>query len=380
MRKLVTTVIVAGALATAGLATTAIAATVAGGANSATCNSTSYDGKTLQVTCTVPQATKTVTATVTKTKTVTVTASPTGSVTTSPTPTPTPTTSSASPTTTAPASPTPTDTPPVTTGFPDSTNTGPVAGTALTPYTGSCNVPGGTVIDSKTITCSGSALVILGPNVKITNSHITGRVSSDHSNTNQANSSVTITDSYIDGGQQEEFPAVSYDSVTLLRDEIVGGQHSVQCNSNCSVTDSYLHAQFIGPNSAGHVNAFISNGGSGFTLNHDTLWCSVNQTKNDGGCTADASLFGDFGPISNATFTNNYFHSTHGSYCVYGGYEPSKQFPTPTNVKITNNIFQRGTDVGQHGFTCGFYGPDTSLGANDTFTGNKYDDGTAIND
>lgn len=289
------------------------------------------------------------------------------------TPTPTPTTTDI---TTSTPTPSDTTTTPPTNGFPDSTNTGVPAGTVLTAYTGSCNLPTNTVIDAKTINCY--RLTISGSGVSITKSVINGIVYSEHGAT--PSSSVSITDSYINGGNQETYPSVSYDSVTLLRVEVVGGQHSVQCSSNCTVTDSYLHGQYIGASSAGHVNAFISNGGSGFTLTHNTLWCSVSQTSNDGGCTADASLFGDFDFISNAKFDRNLFHETDGSYCLYSGWEPPKAYPIPSNVSVTNNVFQRGITPGQHGFTCGYYGSNTSYypGNGDVWSGNVYDDGTVV--
>jgi Domain of unknown function (DUF4082) len=265
----------------------------------------------------------------------------------------------------------------VPTSFPNSSNTGVPAGTTLTNYTGTCTLGAGAVIDAKTINCN---LVIKGAGVTITRSQINGTVTSDHSASGSSTSSVSVTDSYINGGNQETFPTFGYDSVTLLRDEVVGGPYSVQCNSNCSVTDSYLHGQYISPGSAAHINAFLTNGGSGFVLKHNTVWCSVSQTSGDGGCSGDASLFGDFAPIKNATFTDNYFHSTHGSYCVYAGWEPSKSYPIPSNVVITNNVFQRGTDLGQHGYTCGYFGPDTSFysGNSNVWSGNVYDDGTAV--
>ena len=168
-----------------------------------------------------------------------------------------------------------------------------------------------------------------GCGVKITRSQINGIVQSDHSDSGRGSASVSITDSNIDRREQETFPAVSYDGDS-------GSGRSgwrrtlLQCNSNCTITDSYLHAQYLPSSSAGHVNAFISNGGSGFTLRHNTLWCSVAQTASDGGCSGDASVFGDFGPISDVVFDHNLFHNTGGSFCLFAGVTAGKPSPRQT--------------------------------------------------
>jgi hypothetical protein len=209
--------------------------------------------------------------------------------------------------------------------------------------------------------------------VTIVNSRINGRLSSSTSG-----ASVNVTDSEIDGGDQETFPSVSYQNLTLTRVEVTGGQHSVQCWDNCTLKDSWLHDQYIGAGSKGHVNAFISNGGSGFTLIHNTLHCTVQPTGTGGGCTADASLFGDFDPISNAKIDGNLFksNSTGAGYCIQAGYNPGKAYPDSTGVVVTNNTFERGSNG-----KCGIYGPATAFRAGapgNVWSGNKFDDGVAI--
>jgi len=293
--------------------------------------------------------------------------------------TPVPTTTTTVPTTTTTTTqPTQSSTPPSSTsttpapstGFPSEVTTGWTrTGAALSAYTGPCTITSAnTVIDAKTISCD---VIIKTSGVKITRSQINGRIGST------SGGSVAITDSNIDGGNQEMFPAVGQENIALLRVNVVGGQHSVQCYANCSVTDSYLHGQ-TQPADGGHVNAFISNGGSNFTLTHSTLACTVTPTGTGGGCTADASIFGDFGPIKNATFDNNLFkaNSSGAGYCTQAGYNPGKNYPNSTFVVYRNNVFERGGNN-----KCGIWGPVTAFNSSaegNVWTGNAWTDGGAI--
>lgn len=325
---------------------------------------------TSTTTSTSSTATSTSTSTVqptTTTATSTTTVKPTTTSTTSTTTVkPTTTTTTSTPT----ASASTTTTPPSTqTGWPSSSNTGVPTGTALTPYTGSCTITtANTVIDAKTLNCD---LVIRATGVRVTRSHLNGRIVST------SGGSVSVSDSYVDGGQQETFPAVGQENITLTRVEVVGGQHSVQCYSNCTVQDSYLHDQ-MQPADGGHVNAFISNGGSNFTLTHNTLWCTVRPTSVGGGCTADVSFFGDFGPVSRATVSNNLFkaRSDGAGYCTQAGWNPGKAYPDSTYMVYRNNTFERGTNG-----KCGIWGPVTAFNPNATgnvWSGNVFTDGVAI--
>jgi hypothetical protein len=257
--------------------------------------------------------------------------------------------------------------------WPGPGNTGVPAGTTLSTYddSGACHLStANATYDAKTFNCD---LVIEATGIKITRSNIIGRIVSNE----DSGTSVTISDSKIDGGQQETFPTVAYNNITLIRVEVIGGQHSIQCGANCTVTDTWAHNQYLPSSSAGHVNAFISNGGSGFFLTHNTLHCTVLPTDG-GGCTADASLFGDFSPISDAHFDKNLFidRNDGAGYCLQAGWNPGKAYPTPSNVSVTNNIFKKGANG-----HCGIYGVYTAYynGNGDVFSGNKFDDGTPVN-
>lgn len=255
--------------------------------------------------------------------------------------------------------------------FPGPDDTGVPNGVSLAPFTGSCSLDvADTVIVGKIIECD---LVIRASGIVIRNSEIVGRIVS-----NEEDASITVEDSTIDGGAQETFPTVSFLNVTLRRVEVKGGQHSVQCSANCDIENSWLHGQYIEPGSQGHLNAFISNGGSNMRLYHNTLHCSVEPTGTGGGCTADLSLFGDFGAISNVVIQSNLFksNSTGAGYCLQAGWAPGKQYPDPEKVVVSDNVFERGENG-----KCGIFGPFTAFnpaGLGNVWSNNAWDDGQSL--
>jgi hypothetical protein len=270
------------------------------------------------------------------------------------------------PTTTQPQT---TTTPPPTPGaWPGPDNTGVPAAVNLTPYTGPTTIQtAGLVIDGKLVT---SDLVIQAPNVVIRNSRINAHIDVDG-----ANRSLTLEDSEVHAGGWRG-PAVGFGDLTIRRTEITGGQHAVLCDDNCAVADSWLHNQGVFPGS--HNNAYISNGGTGHTLRHNTLDCTPRDDGQGGGCTADGSFFGDFATIRDVVVDNNLFVATpSGGYCGSFGWNPGKPFgDNPTNVDVTNNVFQRGPNG-----KCGVHAAATSFKASDpasTWINNKWDDGAVV--
>jgi hypothetical protein len=254
--------------------------------------------------------------------------------------------------------------------WPGAHNTGVPAGTVLGAYSGPTSITTpGTTITGKTIN---SDLFIYTSNVTIRNSVINGHIDVDG-----PSYSLTIEDSEVNAGATSA-PALGYNDITVRRVEFTGGQHAVLCAGDCVVEDSWLHDQYNQPGGTFHNNAFISNGGSNMTLTHNTLHCSPEDNGTGGGCTADISLFGDFAPIANIAVNNNLLMATpSGGYCGSFGYNPGKTYGgNPTNVDITNNIFQLGPNN-----KCGVYGPATSfLNANgNSWSGNKYTDGSVVN-
>jgi hypothetical protein len=198
---------------------------------------------------------------------------------------------------------------------------------------------------------------------------VVGQVLNDH---NKAGS-VSVVDSEVDAGTGKN-AAVSNTNVTIVRSNIHGGAFSVVCWSGCSVTDSWLHGQYMPPGSDWHLDGFLMNGGDHATVSHNTIACDMPGD----GCSGAAALFGDFAPNSFVTFDRNLFvASTSTAYCTYGGaiFESNKHFEAD-HVVYTGNVFQRG----QNG-KCGFYDVvsnfDTKAPGN-VWQGNTWDDGKPL--
>lgn len=255
-------------------------------------------------------------------------------------------------------------------GWPSTANTGVPPGSALTAYTGPMHVTSdGAVIQNRRIT---GTLVIGAANVRISRSQVNGRIESD-SNSH----SVIIEDSEIIGDNSWT-PAVGYRNITMRGVEVTGSRVSVLCGSNCDIQDSLLHKQYMQPGSDWHVNGYVSNGGSNVLIKHNTLACDVADNSNGGGCTGPAASFGDFEILSKITYDNNLFLAGPGGYCLHAGYNPSKPYGSnPTQVVVTNNVFQRGS-----GGKCGYWGPVTSFhttGSGNVWSNNRFEDGQPIN-
>lgn len=251
--------------------------------------------------------------------------------------------------------------------WPGPDNTGVPDGVVLSAYSGPTSFSSGTtVIDGKLIN---DDLFVSGTgNLTVKNSKMVGHFDAD-----TASGSLTIIDSEIDGTSWVG-ATVGFQNVTIVRSNIYGSQHSVLCGDNCSVADSWLHSQY--EHNGDHNNAYISNGGSNVTLRHNTLHCTPTGSAG-GGCSSNASFFGDFAVISNITIDKNLLLATpSGGYCAYLGHDPGKPYGSnPSNVSVTNNYFQKGTSG-----KCGIHAPVTSfLNANgNVFSGNKYTDGTTV--
>jgi hypothetical protein len=262
-----------------------------------------------------------------------------------------------------------TDPPRTQVGWPGPSNTGVPRGTTLSTYSGPCTITrNGTVISAKVVRCK---LLIKARDVVIRKSKVNGVVE------NRGSASLTIEDSEVDGGRAYE-PAVGYENVKVLRSNIHGGQASVNCHTNCLIKDSWLHGQYIPPDGDWHLDAFLSNGGNNVTLIHNTLACDAEQTPNDGGCTANAAIFGDFAPNSYYTFDRNYFvASPEMPYCFYGGSSERKPFSDDVHhIVVTNNVFEPGKNG-----KCGFYGAVTSFDPRkpgNVWSGNRFLDGTVL--
>lgn len=137
--------------------------------------------------------------------------------------------------------------------WPGPSNTGVPSGTTLTAYTGPCTITANnTVISGKTISCD---LVIQAANVTITKSRfVNGSVSTDENSTGY---SFTILDSEVNIGNRTG-TGVGAVNFTATRVEVTGGNRSMHCWNNCTITDSYVHGQFTDPSGAYNLAYYLS--------------------------------------------------------------------------------------------------------------------------
>jgi hypothetical protein len=260
--------------------------------------------------------------------------------------------------------------------WPGPGNTGVPANVALAVYTGPCTITtAGTVIDSKKVTCA--TLSIQAANVVIRNSLLQG---TDVNNSGAGSgSSFTITDSTVVNGARESCMCIGDHNFTAIRVEVKGGNRSMYCASNCTVQDSWLHAQQL--QGSQHGSGLREEQGTKAT--HNVLVCDfpITDDATTLGCSSDLTGYPDFAPIKNNTIKRNLLLASKTvSFCSYGGATTGKPYSNdPTNATyqvFVENVYQRGTSG-----RCGPYGAVTSFAAGRTgnvWQGNMWDDGAAV--
>ena len=134
------------------------------------------------------------------------------------------------------------------------------------------------------------------------------------------------------------------------------------------VHDNYVHdlAVFQPAGSSGynHDDAFISDGGSGLTIEHNTM---LDQVPVNEGASASIGLYEDSSPVTDVTVTDNFMAG--GAYALYPGGGSSSQ-----DISITNNVFST-----MYWPQSGYYGPDAGEywhdGSGNSWSGNTWADG-----
>ena len=247
-------------------------------------------------------------------------------------------------------------------------------------YTGPCNITvANTVIDSKVIRCSDIAVNASGLVIK--NSYI-------YSYVHGAGPSFRIEDSIVNGVTSAGFACINCgvdsENYTILRTEIINTNRGAYCQNNCLIQDTYVHGTTLQPIASNLAHASGIREEQGTTLRHNTIWCDFFGPFPNGeiGCSADITGYPDFAPIKNNTVDRNLLMANNigAGFCAYGGATNGKPFsndPTnATNIKYTNNVFQRGAN-GQ----CGAYGPVTDFATNragNVWSGNVFDNGAVV--
>ncbi len=137
------------------------------------------------------------------------------------------------------------------------------------------------------------------------------------------------------------------------------------------VHDSYVHdlQAFIpdGSSSYEHLDALISDGGSGLTVEHNTM---LDQFSPQKGASASIGLFDDSQAVTDTTVTDNFIAG--GAFALYPGGGSTSQ-----GITVTDNVFSTMYWSGS-----GYYGPDATEywhgGSGNTWSGNTWADGSAV--
>jgi len=241
----------------------------------------------------------------------------------------------------------------------------------LTAYTGPMTITtAGTVIDGKRIT---GTLTIKALNVTVKNSELNGVITNDE---NTAGTSFTIVDSDVKVGTALSTGIESRNFVAL-RVEVTGGNRGVNCWMDCTVQDSFVHAQ-AKPDGSTHESGIRL--GARSNLLHNTIACDAPDVAPDGGCSAAISGYGDFAQVKDVLVQNNHILATTGGFCAYGGSSNGKVYPRADNVRFIGNLFDRATVTEANRRGCGYYGTVTAFEpeAGSEFTGNTYSDGETV--
>lgn len=267
--------------------------------------------------------------------------------------------------------------------FPGPSNTGVPPGTALSPYTGPCNVTTrNLVIDAKVINCS--PLTIAASNVQITRSQVNGEVSIS---SYPSSYSFTISDSEVIAdstatGANDGATGIGNSNFIAVRDNVHGGIRAIWCEFNCTEQDNWLHGQLTDPTGAAHESG--TRMGENSTITHNSIVCDAPNVPPDAGCSADLTGYGDFEVIETDKISNNLFMATEGGTCAYGGSTPGKPYSNGVHdIVFANNIFQRGAGnrgagaQGHCGYWFGISDFDASAPGNQ-WSNNRWDDGTLM--
>lgn len=297
------------------------------------------------------EGTGTPTPTPTPTATPTVTATPTPTVTDTPTATPTPT---------------PTVTPTSIPGtFPDASTTGPTG--TLTTVSGSLSSgSAGQVIENKNI--SGD-FVVNHANVTLKNSRVNGRIIMNVNNNLMVVDSEVGTDRCI---ASSNFELINGSSFTLLRSHFHGGGADLvrfRAGGPIKIQDSLLDGgcEFNGS----HYDAaqvYEPGGKVNVTVDHSSLSARTNGGSGFG----NAAVFWADNPGPGSTLTINNSRLGGGNYTTY---LHDADAGSGVAIKVTNNVYVKNS--AQYGPCVGYSAPWNGTEGL-LFTGNTYDDGTAI--
>ncbi len=183
------------------------------------------------------------------------------------------------------------------------------------------------------------------------------------------------------GGGSSSSPVNSGTGMSTIDVEGVNaynGKDGVHCLGTCNVTDSWLHDN-VSNDPSSHQQGIYLNGGSDDVFTHNSIGCISNT-----GCTANVSIL-NAGPDINISVSKNLLLSSSSSlggkqtgYCVYPGANAAGSWPQISGIAWTDNVFQRGSGrCALNGPVYGWF-PSLCSPVACTWTGNTWDDGSAL--
>jgi hypothetical protein len=159
---------------------------------------------------------------------------------------------------------------------------------------------------------------------------------------------------------------------TVRRTYIHGSGRGLYCQQNCLVEDSYI----VGSSSHASGARVLRDA----VYRHNTIWCQRFDTSADGGCSANLTMYQEFGIATNVLIENNYFPATPAWFCAYGGDAGSANLPgNATFIRFVDNVFARGAGACSADHPDGY--PITNFNASRTgnvWLNNRYTDGVVI--
>jgi len=237
------------------------------------------------------------------------------------------------------------------------------------------------------------------PCVKVTKSKIIGLVYTDWID----DGPIVLEDVEVDSGiGKMMFPNVGAYNIYAYRVNSHHGEGVIKCQGWCETKDNWIHDMIVEP--ASHMNAIGTNGlysplGEVWNIEHNYTQCgnwSYGDDSDSGGCSGSISLFPNFANIHDVRIYRNYLapaqpyqgaptqdiivnpwhYWSQNAYCMYTANDTDTNEYRAQNVTIDSNIFGKGVSG-----MCGVYGPVASWAGDvrgNTFTSNKYDDGTTV--
>lgn len=232
--------------------------------------------------------------------------------------------------------------------WPGESNTGVPAGVTLTNYTGPCTITAnGTVIDAKTVSCG--PLVVQASGVVIINSLINDGINIETAYCSTA--SLTITDSQIDmpttvSGGNSGSTGLLRCNYSANRVDVTGGRRSMYCVTNCTVENSWVHAQGVDAEGGAHFGGIRMEQNGVFR--HNSITCEATRAGAGSGCSAGLTGYGDFAPVKNNLVERNLFYrggAGGSTVCAYGGSSTGKPYSASAEyIRFISNRFVRGSN------------------------------------